>query len=289
VIEERDTLDKASGRGSVTSTYGPQVAFLDHVYAVVDVGTAEAIAKSDFLHGFGRFVVGTTRADGETWTGRYLFGRRTYVELFGPGDLEGSGEAIGSTGIGLSTEDRGGLAIVSDRMRVEDSLVEVSRRIRQEDDREVAWFDYLSPPDADRTLSVWVMEFLEIPDDLQVRAGKYMEWIDQTDKPDSNGSASQLTEVSSVALDATVDDVAVAEPLLKAAGFVVTRAGDVLSAVDLRTTISMRCTAADAVGLRRLEFELAAPAVAPHVEAIGGSTLTVGPGQRATWDFPHKA
>jgi hypothetical protein len=92
------------------------VAFFDHVYGVVEAGTADAIARSDFLRSFGRFVVGTTVADSETWTGRYLFGRRTYVELFAPGDLEGSGGAIGSTGIGLSTEGRGGLAVVSDRM-----------------------------------------------------------------------------------------------------------------------------------------------------------------------------
>jgi hypothetical protein len=165
----------------------------------------------------------------------------------------------------------------------------VGRTTRQEDDREVAWFDYLAPPEADRALSVWVMEFLETPGDLQVRESAYLEWRGQTDEADSGGSAPRLTDLSFLELGATVEDVAAAEPLLKAAGFVVTRAGDGLSAVDPRTTITVRCTPPEVVGLRRLEFDLATPSVAAHVEAIGRSTLTVGPGSRATWHFPDPA
>ena len=55
-------------------TYRPQVAFLDHVYAVVEASTADEIARCDFLRGFGRLEVATTVADGETWMGRHLFG-----------------------------------------------------------------------------------------------------------------------------------------------------------------------------------------------------------------------
>jgi hypothetical protein len=86
-------------------------------------------------------------------------------------------------------------------------------------------------------------------------------------------------------LGATVADIALAELFLKAAGYVVTRVGDTLSASDMKTTITLRCTTLDVVGLRRIEFELAAPAAAAHVEEIGLSTLCVGPGSRAVWDF----
>jgi hypothetical protein len=94
----------------------PQTAFLDHAYAVVDRETAEAVEQSEWLRTFCVLEVRTTVADGETWRGRYVRGRRTYIELFAPGDVEGSGEAEGSTGIGLSPHDQGGLQIVADRL-----------------------------------------------------------------------------------------------------------------------------------------------------------------------------
>jgi hypothetical protein len=76
-----------TGLARHSPTHQPQLAFFDHVYAVVDAGTAEEIPRCDYLRGFGRFEVGTTVADGETWTGRYLSGRTTYVEAIGRSTL----------------------------------------------------------------------------------------------------------------------------------------------------------------------------------------------------------
>ena len=150
-------------------THRPQVAFFDHVYTVVDAGTAAEISRCDYLQGFGRCFVATTVADGETWTGRYLFGRRTYVEFFGPTDFHDPDATEGSTGLGLSTRERGGLAILSDRMQGGDVRVELDRRTRQRGDHVVPWFDALSPSEPAQALSVWVMEFLADPTDLEVR------------------------------------------------------------------------------------------------------------------------
>jgi hypothetical protein len=150
----------------VSPTHRAQVGFFDHVYAVVDASTADDISRCDYLHGFGRFVVGTTLADGETWTGRYLFGRRTYVELFGPTDLDGPDGTEGSTGLGLSTHDRGGLANLYDRLKDAATSLEMKRRNLQEDDQAVPWFDYLASSEPAEALSVWVMEYLRDPSDL---------------------------------------------------------------------------------------------------------------------------
>lgn len=261
------------------------MAFFDHVYGVVDADTADEIARCDFLHRFTRFVVGTTVSDGETWTGRYLFGRRTYVELFGPTDLEGPEGAEGSTGLGLSTHDRGAIEILAGRMKDAHARVQMKRRTNQDGDQVVPWFDELSPEEPTHAFCAWVMEFLGDPTDLQLRESEFDAWAQQSEASAPQGRGPLLGDVASVELDATVEDVAVAGPLLRAAGFVVTRTADGLSADDTLTTITLRCTTPDAVGLRRIEFQLAAPAVAAHVEVIGRSMLAVGPDSLAVWEF----
>ncbi len=262
----------------------PQVAYLDHVFAVVDADTADAIAGCDFLTGFGKFEVATVVADGETWTGRYLFGCRTYVELFGPGDVDAGEE--GSAGLGLSTRERGGLGILSDRMKDTDGPFEVKQRTRQEGDDQVPWFDFLGPAGASRVLSAWVMEFLTDPNDLQRRESAFVEWTTAQSKDSRpEGRGPFVRDIILVELGATADDIAIAEPLLTAAGFVATRSGEMLLVHDAETTILLHATSRDSVGLRRVEFVLTATAAAPHVEAIGRTRLAVGPGDRAVWDF----
>ncbi len=260
------------------------MAFFDHVYAVLDPVTADEVAHCDYLRSFGRFDVHTTVADDETWTGRYLFGKTKYLELFGPTDFGGPEEAVGSTGLALSTRARGGLATLSDRLKAGGPRTEVKRRTRHEDEEEVPWFDYLSPTDATHTFSVWVMEFLGDPTDLHVRESAFSEWIEQTE-----GARRRplLQDISAVELAATAEDIAIAWPLLETAGYAMSDDGGVVTARDGETTIVMRRKPTEAVGLTRIEFRLAAPAEAPHIETIGGSTLTVGPGSHAAWDFMH--
>ena len=263
-------------------THQPQLAFFDHVYAVVDVGTAEEITRCDYLRGFGRFEVGTTVADGETWTGRYLSGRTTYVELFGPTDLD---RADSTTGIGLSTHAPGDLAKLAARMEQGKAGVEVRQRTIREGDQDLPWFDYLSPVEPGQGLSLWVMEFLTDPSDLEVRDSAYLKWAEERRNAEPNDRGPSLGEVCSVELDTTAMDIAVAERLLDAAGYAAARFGDAVWASDAQMKIMLHSAGADAVRLRRIEFELATPSVSTHAEAIGRSTLTVGPDRRAVWEF----
>ncbi len=136
------STEVATARGLQPSADG--VAILDDVYGVVDTITADAIADCDYLRDFGRFVVGTTSADGETWTGRYLFGRRTYVGVRAS-DFQGLEEQF-TCGIGLSTHNRGDMAMLAARVEEHDGEVVTGRTTRQEGDQHVPWFDHLSPP-----------------------------------------------------------------------------------------------------------------------------------------------
>lgn len=157
-------------------TFRPQVAYFDHVFAVVDAGTADEIADSDFLRGFGMFEVGTTATDMGSWTGRYLFGRRTYVELFGPDDLEGPEAQEGAVGLGLSSRSRGGLKLVSDQMATLGGRAEQGRRMLDEDNEQKPWFDYLKSVGPSQIFGTWVSEDLTAQSDLEVRESRYLDW-----------------------------------------------------------------------------------------------------------------
>ena len=263
------------------------MACFDHVYAVLDERTAEAIAGSEFLRSFGRLEVHTTVADGETWTGRYLFGRNTYVELFGPGDVEPPDDEPGSTGIGLSPRASGGLEIVAGRMKNAGTPVEVERKTRHDGDEDVPWFDSVSLSGPQQSFELWVMEYLVDPTDRQRREAAYVEWAGRSERP-PQGETPSIGDVSLVDLGASAEEIALAEPLLEAAGYVLTRSSDMLLARDDETTIRLRSTSRDEAGLRRVEFVLAAPALSVHEEVLGGSRLTVGPGDHASWDFARR-
>jgi Family of unknown function (DUF5829) len=269
-----------------TLRFRPQIAFLDHVFAVVDTDTANAIANSEFLPGFGRFEVGTTVSDDGSWTGRYLFGRRTYVELFGPGDLQGPESQEGSIGLGLSTRSPGGLDLISDRMAILGSQAEEGRRMRREDDGElVAWFDYLDSVGPSEIFDAWAMEYLMNPSDLDVRETRYLDWSNSPGQAASGRVGPYISDVCLVRFTAPDGDIATAEPLLRAAGFDVAHSGGVLSADDADTTIELHATTGGPAGLQQVEFTLAAAAPVANVELIGRSRLSVGPGDRAVWDF----
>jgi hypothetical protein len=82
-----------------------------HVYAVFDDETAKVVASSAYLRDFSGLVAKTTREDEGHYHGRYILGRESYVELFGPADydLDEPPAAVGLIGIGLNSEHVGGL------------------------------------------------------------------------------------------------------------------------------------------------------------------------------------
>ncbi|MDP9226479.1 MAG: DUF5829 family protein [Actinomycetota bacterium] len=263
------------------------MAFLDHVFTVVGAETADAIAECEFLRSFGRFSVHTTVADGETWTGRYLSGRGTYVELFGPDDVDGPDGAEGSTGIGLSPHERGGLGIVSDRLKGADLGLQTGQRTRQEGDEQVPWFDHVSAPGDPETLRVWVMEYHDDPTDRQRRESAWVEWTKQCGDAHPPTPGPFVVDISGVELGTSIGDIARVGPIFEAAGFAVSRSGGLSVAQDVETTIRLDSSAVAGLGLRRVEFVLVAPSGTVHVEVIGHSTLTVGPGNHAVWDFTN--
>jgi len=135
---------------------------LNHLYVVLDSETMAAIVASPLITDeLGSFATRTTTANaGERWTGHYLRGKNTYIELFGPGGFRDA--RPGMVGIGFGVEDSGGVAALSAAFSARGIAFDTSTRVRLVDGREIPWFfvGALALPDSvTPTLNTWVMEY----------------------------------------------------------------------------------------------------------------------------------
>jgi Family of unknown function (DUF5829) len=256
------------------TTYGQ--ALVDHVYAIVDAATADAIEDSGFLRRIAQLDVQVVQSGDQSWRGRYVRGRRTYVEIFGPGDIAGAPDH--ASGLGLATRRRGDLEVLAGRMGEAAELANRGTTTREFHGEVGPWFDYLEVADETAILSTWIMEYLRDPADDARRVARFDEWA-----PAATGPV--LGDLTRVEIDAVAGDIDLAVPLLRAAEFRVRRVDDGVLASDGHAAIVLgSCTAAQS-GMRRLEFRLASPPDQVVVEELGRSTFTLGPGEQAIWEF----
>ncbi|MFI8436058.1 DUF5829 family protein [Streptomyces sp. NPDC079020] len=269
-----------------------QLLFFNHAYGVLDRETADAIEHSGYLRDFAEFQVRTTTgADGATWTGRYLMGRETYLELFGVGDLPGQDGTHGSTGMGISAERAGDLKTVVQRLRDQGIADPVEFRQTRDfgDGVPVPWFDAVFTTAQYDAFGAWGMEYLEEyfadPRGNTEPAG-YPGDVGRERYLSDGYRSHRMRDVTSVRLAVTAGDLAGTVPLLRAGGFAVgtTQDGGVL-AQGGGTDIRLDPVPREQAGLRRIEMSLNEPVKDRHEERIGRSTLVVGPGSRAVWTF----
>ncbi|MFP3989601.1 DUF5829 family protein [Streptomyces sp. E11-3] len=268
-----------------------RLLFYNHAYGVLDRETADAIEHSDYLRDFANFHVRTTTSDGRTWTGRYLMGRETYLELFGVGDLPGKDGALGSGGLGVSPERTGDLATVTERLR--DHGVPNPTEFRQTrdfgDGVPVPWFDGVFTTVDYDAFGAWGMEYLPeyfADPRSNTEPASYPGDVGRERYLSDDYRDHLMRDVTSVRLAVTARDLANTVPLLRAGGFVVRPVpGGGIVAYDGGTTIRFDTVPHDRVGLRQVGMSLNRPVAYRHQEHIGRSTLTVGPGTRAVWTF----
>ncbi|WP_328499245.1 DUF5829 family protein [Streptomyces sp. NBC_00414] len=281
---------QAEGSGS---SHDRQLLFYNHSYGVLDRETADAIEHSDYLRDFADFEVRTTTGTGgQTWTGRYLYGRETYLELFGVGDLAGQDGTLGSAGLGLSTEQAGDLATVTERLKDEGVAdpIEFLQTRDFGDGVPVPWFDAILTATEYDAFGAWAMEY---------RPEYFADPRSRTEPASSPGDVGRerylpdgyrshlMRDVTSVHLAVTEGDLADTVPLLRAGGFGVrTVTGGGVVAERGGTTLRFTAVPREQAGLRQVEMSLNRPVRDRHVERIGHSALTVGPGSRAVWTFP---
>ncbi len=271
-----------------------QLAFLNHLFAVVDRETADATGRSRLLREVADFTVGTVAAaSGERWTGRYLTMRTTYVELFGPGDAADSdGSGPGSLGLAFGGDAPGVIDQLVARAEAAGVALERSLRRRALDGDAIDWFHSAAFPEAATglpfTLDVWAMEyapayFAHTATNKRASAGR----DDEVSRERYNagtytGKLLEDLAAAEVAIDRDLFAARV-RPMLAASGYDLHDRVDGLDARSDETSLFFRF--ATTSGLRGLRFRLARPVDDVRVETIGRSKLTVGPGREACWTF----
>ncbi len=267
--------------------------YFNHLYGVLDRTTADAIEKSAYLRRFADFELRTTTgAGGHTWTGRYLLGRETYLELFGAGDLPGQDGGTGAGGMGLSTECARDLPEVTEELRHEgvSDPIEFTQTRDFGDGKPVPWFDSVFTTDRYDTFGAWAMEY---------RPEYFADPRSKTEPPRHAGDVGRerylpddyrhhlMRDVTGVRIAVTARDLANTVPLLRAGDFIVVNHPRGVIAHSDDTTIRFDIAPPDQVGLRQVEMSLNHPVGYRHKERIGRSTLVVGPFTRAVWTFDH--
>ncbi|PZT70474.1 hypothetical protein DN402_13300 [Streptomyces sp. SW4] len=272
---------------------GRQVLYYNHAYGVLDRETADAVEHSAYLREFADFRVRTTTgAGGQKWTGRYLMGRETYLELFGVGDLPGQDGVLGAGGLAVSAEWAGDLEKAAGRL----PEYGVDEPVRFQQTRDfgdgvpVPWFDAVFTTGAYDAFGAWGMEY---------RPEYFADPRSDTEPASRPGDVGRerylpdvyrdrlMRDVTSVRIGVTERDLANTVPLLRAGGFAVRPAPDGQGVVAKGggTTILLDAVPRDRAGLRQVGMSLNRPVAHRHEERIGNSSLVVGPGRKAVWTF----
>ena len=259
---------------------------LNHVVANLDSETSEAIAKSAFLREYFAAVEQRTSAtaDGDSWTGFYLYGRDTSVEIFAPAPSFPPGEGA----VGLGVDEQGGLAQLSLMARAAGRPFESHMVKKQEPDgRVIPWFmsGTISPERKEAPFGVWVMEYQPAfmaarfagtshdPNDVSRRS-----YLSTRYRPER-----WLENVSGAHFLTPARERDEFADTLAAYGWQVNRQGN--DAIASNADVELRVTAdANRAGLVELRFVLNR-SVERRELALGHSTLTVGPGTGAVWHF----
>ncbi|GGN09417.1 hypothetical protein GCM10011609_56430 [Lentzea pudingi] len=263
--------------------------FYNHAWGTFDRATADAVEHSRYLREFADFEVRTTTgADGKVWTGRYLRGRETYLEVFGLGDVPGQDGELGAAGLGLSTERDGDIEKLKVRLRAAgEKPIDFLQTRDFGDGKPVPWFDSLFLVEKYERFGAWAMEYRdEYMDDPRSKVGPARFPGDVTRErylPDAYQDK-LMRDITFIRLAVTPSDLADTLPLLRAGGFSLWTEDGSVTATRGGTTMRFDEAPLGRTGLERVEFALNR-VVGRHVEKLGTSTLVVGPGKRAVWTF----
>lgn len=136
-------------------------AYPSHISLAVDDKTFAGLQASNFLLNefAGTKVKSMTVDGGESWTGVYIYGRNSYLEIY----PEEEGFPAGSCSIALEVSRKGDLKKIREKLEEiwGTSLGKIELRSKVTDDHETPWFHYLDLYDfvGSDVLAPWLLEW----------------------------------------------------------------------------------------------------------------------------------
>lgn len=139
-----------------------QPVFLNHLYLVVDKGTFRKMKDSQFLKDtFASVRNATIQADsGQTWTGFYIFGKETYLEVFETAPNTILDNQVFSLAFGVDHE--GDLSKLKKNLISQHWQLEERQRTRFLNNANIPWFNSVEIQYSERKpipFRTWIMEY----------------------------------------------------------------------------------------------------------------------------------
>lgn len=269
----------------------PPVPGLSHVFVAVDSATFAAIAASPFLRDeFGAFETRTTtRSDGSSYTGAYLYGRETYVELQPPS----ADRPTDLAQLYLGSDFRGDIHRGVERLAASFVRTNFGMNTRGRGDANVPWFyaagivpsvtEAQSAAAFNMILLEWHPDFLKtwfprLPaDSTGMSRAAYLAplWTPQRYLRDVVGIT--------FALDST--ETARMAERLSVLGYTIRRAADTVEAVGGGLTVTVVPSVPGRHGTTALRLALQRAKSGVKTFRIGRSELRFSDGPEAIWTF----
>ncbi|MEO6918447.1 MAG: DUF5829 family protein [Collimonas sp.] len=141
----------------------PPLVHLNHVIIYVDEQTSSAIAQSAFMKNeFAAFEAGhVVIEDGAGWSGLYIDGEQTYVEIFGPSQASANGNLIGDAGVCLGVDHPGELEEARALLQASGDISCPDLVRRQLNGEEIPWFRYVDLDDSDAARASFTVSIME--------------------------------------------------------------------------------------------------------------------------------
>lgn len=144
--------------GRVWQATRPAPVYLNHVFAVVDRETYDAIAASKFLREeFAVTEQRTTKRADISYTGQYFYGMRTYFEFLPPESA--AGLVAGNSGVGLGIEAAGGLDAFGKQLEQRGLSSQQAPVTRELAGEQLPWFRMLGIDMPTASFSLFAMEY----------------------------------------------------------------------------------------------------------------------------------
>ncbi|WP_211440739.1 DUF5829 family protein [Collimonas humicola] len=260
---------------------------MNHVIVHVDGPTRSAIAQSAFLKNeFAAFEAGTVVIeDGGGWSGLYIDGEQTYIEIFGPLPDDASG---GAAGVCLGVDQAGGLEDACTALQESGHMPSPDLVKRQFDGQEIPWFRYVDLVDSGASFTSCIMEYDK--DFLRLSRPGMNAGQDGISRKQYNAARFRperyLKDISEVTLALAPLDLALFGSQLAALGYVETSAGGARTFCGQELKFHLVQSYASVCGVIALKLNLLKKKEGEKIYCFGaGSALHFDAEFSATWTF----
>lgn len=264
----------------------PPSVYLEHALVTVDTETFQAISDSAFLRDQFSYTARNEvqAANGQSWSGFYLHGEESYIEILAQGAAAGLPLGWGGMGFVVDQDDELDQVHAAMQAVAPDHAYRNVRSLGAKGGITIPTFHAtgLQFPElrAQIGAGAWVMEYHD------QYAAQFGGKKDRHTLQESRFSAEKLFEdITGVQLNLTEPSLRAYQLFFRALGYQYLAGAHPATFRGPEHVVLAFPATGQRVGVRAVEFRLTRPPIKPSRIALGATVLEVGPGPRGIWYF----